>query len=48
MSAQNLTCPAPIQADPYPTRLHQHPEQPWRERREHTVKGRHLATCPAP
>jgi len=42
MSAQNLTCPAPISADPYPTRLYQHPEQPWRERREHTVKGRHF------
>ena len=42
MSAQNLTCPAPIQADPYPTRLHQQPEQHWHERRENTVKGRHL------
>ena len=42
MSAQNLTCPAPIQADPYPTRLHQQPEHPWHARRENTVKGRHL------
>ena len=42
MSAQNLTCPAPTQADPYPTRLQQHPEKPWHERWEHTVKGRHL------
>ena len=42
MSAQNLTCPASIQTDPYPTRLHQHPDQPWYKRQEHTVKGRHL------
>ena len=42
MSAQNLTCLATTQADPYPTRLQQHPEKPWHERREQTVKGRHL------